>query len=108
MLNASEEDWIRYDVLLSKLSEDFDDKTKSEDTQERLNRFYKVIEEAVTTLFDKKEAFKSDDEKKKDEGKQDTKESETINEKENNDIKENNEIKLWFKNTQTHDELRGY
>ena len=64
LLNASDEDWIRYNVLLSKLSEDFDEKTQNEDTHARLNRFYKVIEEAVTLLFDKKEAFKSDEEKK--------------------------------------------
>ena len=52
LLNASNEDWIRYEVLMSKLSEDFDEKTKDEDTHEWLNRFNKIIEEAVTTFFD--------------------------------------------------------
>ena len=62
-MNASEEDWKRYDTLLTKLSEDFDENTKEEDTEERLNRFYKLIEEAVVTLFEKKEAFKTEENK---------------------------------------------
>ena len=52
LMNASEKDWIRYNVLLSKLSENFDDETIEENTEERLNRFYKLLEEAVTTLFE--------------------------------------------------------
>ena len=63
LMNASEEDWKRYDTLLTKLSEDFDENTKEEDTEERLNRFYKLIEEAVVTLFEKKEAFKTEENK---------------------------------------------
>ena len=47
------------------MSEDFDSKTKNEDTQARLIRFYNVIEKAVSTLFEKKDAFKAESENKK-------------------------------------------
>ena len=67
LLNASQEDWIRYDILLTKLSQDFDLKTENENTEERLKRFYKIIEDVVLLLFEKKEAFK--DEKDKNENK---------------------------------------
>ena len=63
LMKASEEDWIRYNDLLSKLSEDFDEKTKGENTEERLSRFYKLVEKTVVTLFEKKEAFKTEEEK---------------------------------------------
>ena len=53
---------------MSKLSEDFDDKTKDKDTEGKLKMFYKGIEEAVSTLFEKKEAFKSDGDTKKGKG----------------------------------------
>ena len=43
LLNATEEDWIRYNVLLSKLSEDFDEKSMGENTEERLNRYYQTL-----------------------------------------------------------------
>ena len=49
---------------MSKLSEDFDEKTKFETTKERLERFYNIIEESIVNLFPKKEAFKNEDEKK--------------------------------------------
>ena len=68
LLNAKEEDWIRYDILLTKLSEDYDDKTESENTENKLIRFYSLIEEAVVTLFEKKEAFKSVEERNKRKG----------------------------------------
>ena len=64
LMNATEEDWIRYDVLLSKLSEDFDNKSEGENTEERLNRYYATLEKVVETLFEKKEAFKGEEEKK--------------------------------------------
>ena len=64
LINAKEEDWIRYDILLSKLSEDFEEKCVGENTEERLNRYYTIIEKVVETLFEKKEAFKSEEEKK--------------------------------------------
>ena len=41
---ANEEDWIRYNVLLTKLSENFDNLTENEDVEQRLVRFYKLIE----------------------------------------------------------------
>ena len=63
LLNADEEDWIRYDVILTKLSENFDDETRNENTEGRLKRFYEIIEKAVVMLFEKKNAFKKDDEK---------------------------------------------
>ena len=63
--NAGEEEWIRYDVLLTKLSEDYDDKTENENTNEKLERLYSLIEKAVVTVFKKKEAFKSKEEKEK-------------------------------------------
>ena len=59
LVNASEEDWIRYDVLLTKLSEDFDQKAEYETSEEKLNKFYNLVEQAVSTLFEKKEAFKN-------------------------------------------------
>ena len=62
-MNADEEDWIRYDALLSKLSEDFEDKSVGENTEERLNRYYKTLEKVVETLFQEKKAFKSAEEK---------------------------------------------
>ena len=34
-LNATEEDWIRYNVLLTKLSENFDDDSENEKTEEK-------------------------------------------------------------------------
>ena len=64
LLNASEEDWIRYDVILTKLSENFEEDTENKDTTERLARFYNIIENPVTLLFEKKEAFKDENEKK--------------------------------------------
>ena len=54
LLNASMEDWIRYDVILTKLSENFEEDTENKDTTERLARFYNIIEKAVTLLFEKK------------------------------------------------------
>ena len=68
LLNAGEEDWIRYDVLLTKLSEDYDDKSSNENTEEKLSRFYNLIEKAVVTVFEKKEAFKSEEERKDNKG----------------------------------------
>ena len=64
LMKGDDEDWKRYDTLLTKLSEDFDANTIEENTKERLDRFYKLIEEAVITIFEKKEAFKTDEEKK--------------------------------------------
>ena len=64
LMNATKEDWIRYDTLLSKLSEDFEEKSEGENTEERLNRYYKILERVVETLFEKKEAFKCEEEKK--------------------------------------------
>ena len=64
LLNAHEEDWIAYDALLSRLSEDFDEKSKDDNTAEKLDRFYNLLEKAVTVLFEKKESFKTKDEKK--------------------------------------------
>ena len=64
LLNAKEEDWIRYNVLLTKLSENFDDDSEHENTEEKLTRFYNLLEQAVTTLFEKKDSFKIEDEKK--------------------------------------------
>ena len=52
LMNATEEDWIRYDVLLSKLSEDFDNKSEGENTEERLNRYYATLEKVVETLLE--------------------------------------------------------
>ena len=69
LMKGDEEDWKRYNVLLTKLAEDFDERTKDENTHERLTRFYKLIEEAVVTIFDKKEAFKSIEEKQSSKGK---------------------------------------
>ena len=68
LVNASEEDWNRYDVLLTKLSEDFDQKAEYETSEEKLNRFYKLVEKTVSTLFEKKEAFKNEEEKKEKRG----------------------------------------
>ena len=64
LMNATKEDWIRYDALLSKLSEDFEEKSEGENTEERLTRYYKILERVVETLFEKKEAFKCEEEKK--------------------------------------------
>ena len=64
LLNAKQEDWIQYDVILTKLSENFDEETEKENTSEKLNWFYNIIEKAVILLFDKKEAFKNENEKK--------------------------------------------
>ena len=64
-MNATKEDWIRYEKLLSKLSEDFDEKTTNENTEERLDRYYNILEKVVETLFEKKDAFKDEEEKKK-------------------------------------------
>ena len=64
LMNATNEDWIRYDKILSKMAEDFDDKSKNENTTKKLERFYDLVENTVVTLFDKKEAFKTEDEKK--------------------------------------------
>ena len=63
LLNADEEDWIRYDTLLTKLSEDYDDKTEFENTEVKLSRFYSLIEKTVVAVFKKKEAFKSEEER---------------------------------------------
>ena len=53
LFNAGEEEWIRYDLLLTKLSDvDYDDKTETENTNEKLQRFDSLIEEAVVTVFD--------------------------------------------------------
>ena len=68
LMKATDENWVRYDILLSKLSEDFDIKIQNEDTQARLMRFYNVIEEAVKTLFEKKDAFKPEEEKERSKG----------------------------------------
>ena len=68
LLNAEEEDWIRYNVLLTKLSEDFEDKSKNENTEGKLNVFYKTIEKTVVLLFEKKDAFKNNEEKKERKG----------------------------------------
>ena len=65
LMNAIEEDWIRYEVLMSKLSETFEEQSRNENTEEKLTRFYNIVEKAVVTLFEKKEAFKSEDEKEK-------------------------------------------
>ena len=64
LINADEEDWKRYDVLLTELSEEFDFKTEKETTNERLISFYNLIEKVVRTLFEKKEAFKEENDKK--------------------------------------------
>ena len=68
LLNAEEEVWIRYNVLLTKLSEDFEDKTKDEDTEGELNVFFKNIEKTVVLLFERKDAFKNDEERKERKG----------------------------------------
>ena len=68
LMKADDEDWKRYDILLTKLSEDFDSKTEYETTSEMLERFYNLIEKSVTTLFEKKEAFKNEKEKKNKKG----------------------------------------
>ena len=65
LMNASEEDWTRYNILMSKMSEDFDVNTENENTNERLKRFYDIIEKATKLLFEKKESFKNNDEKDK-------------------------------------------
>ena len=56
-MKGDDEDWKRYDMLLAKLSKDFDENTIEENTEERLNRFYKLIEEAVVTIFEEKKSF---------------------------------------------------
>ena len=63
-MNGSDEDWIRYDVLLTKFTEDFDDKTKEENTSQMLERFYEVVEKVVKLVFEKKEVFKTEEERK--------------------------------------------
>ena len=63
LMRASEEDWVKYDVILTKFSEDFDQKTQEENNTERLERFYNVIEKTVSLVFDKKEAFKNEEDK---------------------------------------------
>ena len=68
LLNADEEDWFRYNVILTKMAEDFEEKTENKNTEEKLDTFYKIIEEAVVLLFEKKEAFKTEDEKQKRKG----------------------------------------
>ena len=50
------------------MSENFDDETENETTEERLTRFYKIVENTVATLFNKKEAFKTEEEKKQRKG----------------------------------------
>jgi hypothetical protein len=64
LMKGKLEDWIRYDVLVSKLAENFDIETKDENTEERLKRFYGIMEKAVTTLFEKKESFENEEERK--------------------------------------------
>ena len=64
LMNSNAEDWIRYDILLSKLSENFDEVTQNENTEQKLTRFYNLMEHAVETLFEKKDAFKTESEKK--------------------------------------------
>ena len=61
---GTEEDWIRYNMLLSKASENFEETTKDKPTKKRLKYLYKIIENTVELLFYKKEAFKSEDERK--------------------------------------------
>ena len=50
-------------VVLPKLSENFDDEITSENTKEKRSRFYSIAEEAVITMFKKKGAFKSEEKK---------------------------------------------
>ena len=49
---------------MSKLSEGFDEESEIENTGQKLTRFYNIVEKAVVTLFEKKEAFKSEEKKK--------------------------------------------
>ena len=49
---------------MSKLSKDLEEKSVGENTKERLNRYFTTIEKVVETLFQKKEASKSEEEKK--------------------------------------------
>jgi endonuclease/exonuclease/phosphatase family metal-dependent hydrolase len=63
LLNGSREDWIRYDAIIWQKYFEFEQNTINENTDEMLKRFYNLLEETVELLFDKKESFKTDEEK---------------------------------------------
>ena len=49
--------------MLESVAKDFDKKTENENTTQMLNRMIKIIEDVVVSVFEKKEDFKSEEEK---------------------------------------------
>ena len=63
LMKGTEEDWIRYELIIEDYAKDFEEKSKEENTTEKYDRMIKIIEEAVTLIFEKKEQFKNPEEK---------------------------------------------
>ena len=54
-LDADDEDWLRFDALLGRI--DIEEETNEMDTKEKLDKFYKILEEVVEQVFKKKKEF---------------------------------------------------
>ena len=63
VMKGTDEDWVRYDKMMEKEADKFDEETENIDTEEKLKRFYRILEQTTTFLFEVKEVFKNKDDK---------------------------------------------
>ena len=61
--NADDEDWLRYDDLMGRI--DFEEEVKGMNTNQKLRRFYEILEGTTKEVFKKKSEFEDDDAKSK-------------------------------------------
>ena len=61
--NNDEATWRRFDAILMAITKDFDDETKSVNTDEKLQNFYIHLEKATSIVFDKKKDFQEMEDK---------------------------------------------
>ena len=59
--NADDEDWLRYDDMLG--SVDFEEEIKGMNTNQRLRRFYEILEGTAKEIFEKKKEFEEETKK---------------------------------------------
>ena len=63
LMKVTDEGWVRFEKMMEAEAIKFAKETENNNTEEKLNKFYNILEEKTTFLFEVKEAFKSEEER---------------------------------------------
>ena len=65
LAEADEETWKKFEAVLDTCTADFEEETKEDKTESKLNKFYKHIERATAIIFERKKEFREQEDEEK-------------------------------------------